>query len=41
LSETNLLQDLLYCSTKLQANHKYKNSLEDEMNDYMRDLLDV
>lgn len=41
LSETNLLQDLLYCSTKLQANHKYKNSLEDEMNDYMRDLLDA
>lgn len=41
LSETALLQDLLYCSVKLQANHKYKDSLEDDMNDYVRDLLDA
>jgi len=41
VTETTLLQDLFFCSIKLQANHKYKDSLEDDMNDYVRDLLDA
>lgn len=39
LFEHTLLQDLLFCSERLQANHTYKESLEDEMNDFIRDLL--
>lgn len=41
VSETTLLKDLFFCSIKLQANHKYRDSLEDDMNDYLRDLLDA
>lgn len=39
VSEPTLLQDLFFCSERLQANHKYKDSSEDDMNDYIRDLL--
>ncbi len=39
VSEPDLLQDLFFCSERLQANHKYKDSPEDDMNDYIRDLL--
>ncbi|WP_206460548.1 hypothetical protein [Anaerovorax sp. IOR16] len=41
VSETTLLQDLFFCSERLQANHKYKESSEDDMNDYIRDLLTI
>ncbi len=39
VSESNLFYDLLFCSERLQANHKYKECLEDDMNDYVRDAL--
>lgn len=41
LSEQSLLKDLLFCCERLQANHSYKESLEDDMNDFIRDLLTV
>ncbi|AGK96692.1 hypothetical protein [Clostridium pasteurianum] len=39
LSEPSLLKDLLFCCERLQANHSYKESPEDDMNDFIRDLL--
>lgn len=38
-SELRLLEDLLFCCEKLQANHSCKEFLEDDKNDYIRDLL--
>lgn len=39
--EDTLLQDLIFCCEKLQANFTFKNSLENHRNDYIRDLLDA
>ena len=39
--EATLLQDLIFCCEKLQANFTYKDSPENHRNDYIRDLLDT
>ncbi|OOM80734.1 hypothetical protein [Clostridium sp. BL-8] len=39
LSEESLLKDLLFCCERLQSNHSYKEAPEDNMNDFIRDLL--
>lgn len=39
--EATLLQDLIFCCEKLQANLTYKDSPENHRNDYIRDLLDT
>lgn len=39
--EITLLQDLIFCCEKIQANFTYKDSLENHRNDYIRDLLDA
>jgi len=41
VSEKTLLNDLILCGIKLQANHMCRDALEDQMNDYVRDLLDA
>lgn len=37
--ESTLLEDLICCCRKLQSNKYYKTASENEMNDYIRDLL--
>lgn len=39
VSEKGLLTDMLFCCERLQANHSYKDALEDDINDFIRDLL--
>lgn len=41
VSEPILIQDLFFCSQRLQANYEYKDSSENRRNDYIRDLLDA
>nr|WP_288978518.1 hypothetical protein [uncultured Blautia sp.] len=39
LTPQKLLKDIIYSCIKLQANPSYKDKLEDERNDYIRDIL--